>query len=167
MDSDMMPLCNMDYLFELSESPDSDFKENIIIGWNSEPAHGGLFMMKPDLEQWKDVQEILLRREREAIDMEYPHWDPVKGWGHVITAPDYIKTPVVPNAGTNWTWHGSFADQGFLLYYTKYFRKSVSIINDKEVDHWGTFENGTLRLESSSPVALGKGHSCPSAIVGY
>jgi len=150
LDSDMMPLCNMDYLFELSESPYTNFKENIIIGWNGEPAHGGFFLMKPGLDYFQQIQEILLRREMEAKGMEYPHWDPIRGWGHIITPPDYIKTPMKPNAGTNWTWHGSYADQGVLLYYTKYFRKSVTIINDRFVDHWGTDENGTLQLESSS-----------------
>ena len=163
MDSDMMPLCNLDYLFELSESPDSGYKENIVLGWMGEPAHGGFFLLKPSMENWKDVQEIRLRRETEALGMKHPRWDPVKGWGHVITAPDYIKTPTHANLGTNWTWHGSFTDQGLLYYYTKYFRKSVSFIYGKEVDHWGTSENGTLQLLSSGPTLLGQNYSCEAA----
>ena len=73
-----------------------------------------------------------------------------KGWGHIITAPDYWKD-VRGRVGTNWTWYGVEADQGLLYYWTKYVKKSVSIITREDVeqwdsDNWETRKNGSLVL---------------------
>jgi hypothetical protein len=39
---------------------------------------------------------------------------------------------------TNWTFHGNFADQGLLYYWTKYVKKNVSIVVDHEVENWAS-----------------------------
>ena len=74
----------------------------------------------------------------------------MKGWGHVITAPDYWKT-LRGMVETNWSWFGANADQGLLYYWTKYVKKSVSIIIKADVQQWdsSTWDvdtNGTLIL---------------------
>ena len=75
---------------------------------------------------------------------------PIQGWGHVITQPDYWKN-IKGRVGSNWTWYGVEADQGLLYYWTKYVKKSVSIITRDDVeqwdsDDWDTDANGTLVL---------------------
>ena len=59
----------------------------------------------------------------------------LKGWGHVIKAPDYWKD-VRGRLGMNWTWYGVEADQGLLYYWTKYVKKSVSIVSREDVEQW-------------------------------
>jgi len=68
-----------------------------------------------------------------------------KGWGHIIDNDDPWKTTKEKN-GTEWTFYGAQADQGLLYYWTKYYKKSVSIVNGETVEQWGT-ESGTNDLQ--------------------
>ena len=84
MDGDVMPLANLDYLFYLSEI--GVFKSNLVIEGGREPANGGFFMLKPgNLEQMSD---IVVRRETKALQLPYPHFDEVEGWGHPLQPGD-------------------------------------------------------------------------------
>jgi alpha-N-acetylglucosamine transferase len=44
MDSDLIPLCNLDYLYQLSM--EGSIGENVVLAWLHEPAAGGFFMRK-------------------------------------------------------------------------------------------------------------------------
>lgn len=59
---------------------------------------------------------------------------------------------------TNWTFHGDFADQGLLYYWTKYVKKNVSIVVDHEVENWASSQQGggELRLEETLDGSLDK-----------
>lgn len=98
MDGDVIPTCNLDYLFDLSEPDPAEgkkalLKENMILGWRQEPASGGFFMFRPDMDDWAVMQQIIRDREEEVLRMEYPWWNATIGWGHQITEPGmcYIK----------------------------------------------------------------------------
>jgi lipopolysaccharide biosynthesis glycosyltransferase len=180
LDADVLPLCNLDYLFEKSDPPPipsttaavsvpvptAVLQPNVILAWFREPAHGGLFLLAPREGDYERVQEIITRREAEAMELPDPHWDPIRGWGHVIskedawqgmrawTAADTAGNNSSSNhshfpfyTSTNWTFHGDFADQGLLYYWTKYVQKNVSIINLNHVEHWSS-------SSSSSAAAL-------------
>jgi hypothetical protein len=54
---------------------------------------------------------------------------------------------------TEWHFHGDFADQGLLYYYTKYFKQNVSIVNKNDVENW-TSRNGEAVLEQTMKDAL-------------
>eukprot|EP00339_Tiarina_fusa_P005310 CAMPEP_0117006838 /NCGR_PEP_ID=MMETSP0472-20121206/6933_1 /TAXON_ID=693140 ORGANISM="Tiarina fusus, Strain LIS" /NCGR_SAMPLE_ID=MMETSP0472 /ASSEMBLY_ACC=CAM_ASM_000603 /LENGTH=514 /DNA_ID=CAMNT_0004708437 /DNA_START=125 /DNA_END=1669 /DNA_ORIENTATION=+ len=166
LDSDIMPLCSMDYMFELSEPETGEptLKENVVLAWRLEPANAGFFMMKPDLEDFASVQDAILKREEKALTLPWPHWDPVEGWGHVIEASDAWRTPdrVI---GTNWTWHAVFADQGLLYYWTKYVKQSVSLIINKDIENWGS-KNGTFVLESTNHDAILNEYTCVPPVRG-
>lgn len=144
MDSDVYPLCNMDYLFELSDplpAPHSDtakfqLKENVIVSYKSEPASGGFFILKPNATDFELIQSLIIKYEMNALTLPYPHWDENRGWGQYITLPDYWR-PVRRHFKSNtWNFHGSWADQGLLYYWTKYIKKSVSIVVGPEVEQW-------------------------------
>ena len=45
MDSDIMPLCNLDNLYLLSY--EGIFEENMVIAWWNEPATSGRLMLSP------------------------------------------------------------------------------------------------------------------------
>eukprot|EP01083_Nonionella_stella_P287538 978791_1 len=158
MDGDVMPLASMDYLFELSEplvgennnnnnEPPPVLMENLILSWAQEPAHGGFFMLKPNHDDYLHALEIIHNTEVLGLDQPWPHFDEVLGFGHKIDPSD----PWESNAGmstkqiksTNWTWHGSFADQGFLYHWVKFVKKNVSIINGPRIDNYFTTPDQT------------------------
>jgi hypothetical protein len=105
-------------------------------------------MLQPSVDNYAEVLQILRRREEEALAMNYPYWDEKVGWGHVFSDSEYWRAPTVAK-GLNWDWHGSFADQGLIYFYTKYAKQSVSFIIWSEVENWGLGQNNTLQIEST------------------
>jgi len=162
IDADIMPLCNLDYMFELSEPAEinklSLLKENVIIAWRDEAANAGFFMMKPNNDDWKQLQREIRRKEEKALSLPWPYWDKVEGWGHKIMPPDYWR-PLNGTKLTAWDWHAVFADQGLLYYYTKYVKKNVSIIIGPEIEQWSSKDGGDVNLEKIDSNPFGA-YSC-------
>lgn len=154
LDSDIMPLCNLDYIFELSEPQDTNanpfLKENVVLSLNGEAGHAGFFMLTPGSGKFEQLQNIIRRREEEALTMEPPYWDPVVGWGQPFNATnDFWRSPK-QEKGLLWDWWSAFADQGLIYYWAKYHEKSTSIIIHSEVEQWGKDKAGNLQLEHTS-----------------
>ena len=82
LDSDNMPVCNLDYIFDLSDGPNPILKENLVVAWNKEPANGGFFMLKPGKGEHDELKAIL-EETRQGSE-----FDEKKGWGHEILPPD-------------------------------------------------------------------------------
>jgi hypothetical protein len=164
LDADIMPLCSLDYLFELSEPENGEavLKENVVLSWRKEAANAGFFMLQPSRSDYLELQDIIYKKELKALALPWPHWDPVEGWGHRITPPDFWRSQGNHAAGTNWTWHAVFADQGLLYHWTKYAKKSVSLIIGSEVENW-TSRNGTAYLEETMQGILNNYTCVPSA----
>jgi alpha-N-acetylglucosamine transferase len=173
LDGDVIPLTNLDYLFQLPDPDDTTtptlLRENVVVAGTQEPANGGFFMLAPHDQALAQVNRIIQNREERARNSssnpqnKNNFFDPVQGWGHVIDDPamntnmnmnntttstrstTFKKSNVdvgwVTNgkkAGKNWTFWAAFADQGLLYHYTKYVRKSVTIILADRVENWGT-----------------------------
>ena len=147
MDGDVMPVANLDYLFELSDGENAILKENVVVSGPLEPANGGFFILAPHRGEWDLMNQIIQAREEAAKDLPGHKFDEIRGWGHAIIPPD--KWVARNKHGTNWTFHFGFSDQGLLYHYTKYVKKSVSIIHYKNlVENWGASgPNGTVELE--------------------
>jgi hypothetical protein len=157
LDGDVVPLVNLDYLFELSDpahtSTPTILMENLVVAGSQEPANGGFFMLAPHAGALQQINRIIQTREeharsnKESVPNETrqqkadKHFDAVQGWGHVID-PSTGDAGWVTNdddiSGTNWTFWAAFADQGLLYHYTKYVRKSVTIVLADRVQNWGT-----------------------------
>jgi hypothetical protein len=157
MDADVMPFCNLDYLFELSEPPPPPpqeknseppspmLKENIILAWKNAPSHGGFFMLKPGPGEYQKIEAIIREREQKALTMPFPHFDAKEGWGHVISTTSTSTTPNdyvrffrdKDDRISEWDWYGVFAEQGLLYYWVKYVKRHVSIVIGGEVENWG------------------------------
>ncbi len=163
LDADIMPSCNLDYLFDLSEPEIGEpmLKENVVLSWRKEAANAGFFMLKPNKDDFQLIQEVVRVKEEKALSMPFPHWDEVEGWGHKIEAPDYWRSQD-GLTGTNWTWHAVFADQGLLYHWTKYVKQSVSLIIHDEVENWGN-RDGEVYLETTIKGAL-TNYSCTSSV---
>jgi lipopolysaccharide biosynthesis glycosyltransferase len=136
LDSDVMPLCNLDYIFHLSEGENALLRENVVIAWRTEPANGGFFMMRPDRDDYNHILDIQKKRDKQGAD-----FDVVKGWGHAIQPPDQWVSRNGIKKGTEWTFNFADKDQGLLYHWVKYVKKNVSIINQDKVETWGTINN--------------------------
>jgi alpha-N-acetylglucosamine transferase len=120
MDADVMPFCSLDYLFELSEpeSGKAKLKENVVISYSNQPAHGGFFMLRPGKGDYDHIQKIIRETEEKSMNLSGPeYWDVVEGWGHKIMPPDRWRSSIPRFTSTNWSWHGVHADQGLLYHW--------------------------------------------------
>ena len=76
LDYDVMPTCNLDYMFELSDPlPESTksfrLKENVILAYRSEPSSGGLFLVKPNSTDYDDIQRIIHEKETRSWNQSF------------------------------------------------------------------------------------------------
>lgn len=101
MDGDIIPLANMDYLFELSMQ--GVLKPNLVVSAPNAPANGGFFMFAPKPGDYDLVQQLIEKREEKEFS-------PEKGWGHVITPPD--EWVMRGKRGRLWNFYGGPVDQG-------------------------------------------------------
>jgi hypothetical protein len=176
LDGDILPLCNLDYLFHLSEPPATLpatttinggaqptqpkplLKENVLHTEFGEAMNAGLFILRPAPGELQDIQRIIVERERHFLQLG--KFDVHSGWGHVIQPPDKWRGYEFPEGrvyeGTEWTYYSAIADQGLLYYWAKYYKQSVSLIIKDQVENWGTGNTdngetgtGTLRLEET------------------
>ena len=133
LDTDVLPLCNLDYLFMLSEK--GILQENVLHAMYDDPVNAGLFVITPNLEHYQQIQQVIRRVSPDHI-LPPPNFDPVLGWGQKV---DYGLWN--GETGQGWTFYCADADQGLLLYWTKYLRQSVSIIIGNQIEH--TTRSGT------------------------
>jgi hypothetical protein len=147
MDGDVMPLGNLDYLFSLSV--EGKLKENLVVAGALEPANGGFFMVQPG--GYDSLQTIIRKREGASLRLSGGYkgyqFDVVRGWGQTIDPPDRWVARRPGERGNNWTFHFAFSDQGLLYHWTKYYKKSVSIVFEDKVENWAADESGVVRLE--------------------
>jgi hypothetical protein len=85
LDADVMPLCNLDYMFELSEQ--GVLKENLIVSWWSGPSLGAIFMLQPGVGEYQKLNKIVSLQQTKAAK-NWPPFDEEQGWGHKIELPD-------------------------------------------------------------------------------
>jgi len=172
MDSDTLPRCNMDYLFELSEpftgrrqssmlhplnssASERPLKENIVL----EPPNGAVFLLKPDMVDWNHVQEIIRVKDMYASLLPYPHFDQYLGWGHLIETQTQWLFPNYTD--TKWSWDSAFADKGLLYHLTKYVKRSVSFVENGRTENWASDPvTGNVFLESTTSADFWEGRSC-------
>ena len=142
MDADVMPLGNLDYLFEMSASASSPIQENLVVAGTQEPSTAGFFLLTPGRDKLNRLHQVVSKRERDARDLPFPKFDVVQGWGHVIQPPDRWETRASTRSGNNWTFYSADADQGLLYEWVKYVEQKVSIVIGTTVQNWSPGKNG-------------------------
>ena len=85
LDADVLPLCNLDYVFEQSQQ--GILKENFVVAWWGEPALGAIFMLHPGVGEYERLEEIVAKQKAKARN-RWPPFDEVEGWGHKIEPHD-------------------------------------------------------------------------------
>lgn len=152
LDGDVMPIGNLDYLFELSDDNkygpgNSTLKPNLIIAGKSEPANAGFFMLTPGEGEYEQVQDIIRTRETKARALnESVKFDVLHGWGHAITEPDEWKSRST-RRGRNWNFAFAYSDQWLLYHWVKYVKKQVSIVFQDYVDNVSLDSQGNVVME--------------------
>lgn len=168
LDSDVLPISNLDYLFQLSDPDDTTlptlFQPNVMHATLGEPANGGMFVMHPSPGAYSKLQAIIARQLEEAKTLPYPHFHMGHGWGH-----DFRQVgdqwEAAERNGTNWNFHGGFADQGLVFYFFKYELQEATAILGRRVANWSpgpndmpvitkTFDHTTLLNYSNPSVDL-------------
>lgn len=183
MDGDVMPVANLDYLFELSDDNkfgpgNSTLKENVIVSGPFEPANAGFFMLSPKEGEYDEITEIIHTRQEKAKKIKKGvKFDKVEGWGHKIEAPDQWVSR--RGKGTEWDFHFAFSDQGLcklerngiwtnrahvtlltVYHWTKYVKKNVSIVFKSRVENWSANEKGLIHMEQNLDLPF-RGYSKP------
>lgn len=139
MDGDVMPVNNLDYVFELTDDNkfgpgNSTLKGNVVVSGPWEPSNAGFFLLSPGEGEYERLSDIIHKRQEKAKDMEGVKFDEVNGWGHAIAEGDEWVSR--KDRGRNWTFHFAFSDQGLLWHWTKYVKQEVSVIYKERVENW-------------------------------
>lgn len=118
LDSDVLPFCNLDYLLQLSE--EGVLQETVLHAMYEDPVNAGLFVVTPKKQYYDEVQAVI---QRHGIPSK-ENWDTSIGWGNESV--DYRLWDM--KQGSGWSFYCADADQGLLLYWARFVRKSLSII---------------------------------------
>jgi len=113
LDADVLPLKDMDFLFELSDpAPATNngdpshahLQENVALRAHLAPINGGFFLLAPREGDLEAVNQMIQDKER-AVAAGKP-FDPVKGWGRRLASWDGLS-----KSGSDWTFWGASGDQ--------------------------------------------------------
>jgi hypothetical protein len=136
-DGDAFPLCNMDYVFHLSDPLVTDppiLQENMVHSFINEPAQGGFFMLAPKPGDYAELQAIIDAQESNVTSRDHV-FDPIQGWGHVIEDDGWID--LQGRKHMTWDMHGAMADQGLLWHWVKYVKQHVSVFLGNTLSSFG------------------------------
>lgn len=96
LDSDVMPLTNLDYLFHLSVQ--GILKPTVVVAGYLQPANGGFVVLEPNTTDFNNLQHII-----NTMPRSFRNFDIVNGFGHKIEPPDLWETNRRSNKGRDWT----------------------------------------------------------------
>lgn len=112
LDADVIPLNNLDYMFELSTASTNNsttsssspppLEENVILAYNREPSSGGFFMLSPKEGEYEEITALIQKRNKEGY-----HFNETIGWGHQMIPPDGWEA-LDGFHGSKWDFYGSF-----------------------------------------------------------
>mmetsp|Transcript_5733 Transcript_5733/g.10868 ORF Transcript_5733/g.10868 Transcript_5733/m.10868 type:complete len:491 (-) Transcript_5733:61-1533(-) len=158
LDSDIIPMTNLDYFFHLSD-PDYSLlptllKPNFIIATREEPCNTGMFMVEPSYDAYNQYINIVNIQKERAKTLPYPYFDFKDGWGHSFGPGDYWEG--IRKKGNRWKFHASHSDQGLMYYFVKYVRKEVSIAIGNRIQNWKNCSGDLPVMESDTHGVLSK-----------
>jgi len=161
MDSDVLPLENLDYLFELSDrgakiergNSNVTLMENLVVATFGEPSNGGFIMLTPGLGEYEQYEDVRAKQVESAKDLPHPKFDFKLGWGHNFRQ-NHDQWEAIKMNGTNWRFWGGHVDQGLLYYWVKYVKKEVSLVIGDHIQNWSTDASGNKYMQHQLMVPL-------------
>ena len=140
LDSDIIPMNSLDYLFYLSDpshtSTPTILQPNIMRATEGEPANGGMFMVQPSAGRWNQIQVVIERQREAGKKLPFPHFDKRIGWGHDFTATPGDNWHAQLKNGTDWRFYGASVDQGLLYYMMRFMLQNASHVVGTRVENW-------------------------------
>jgi hypothetical protein len=98
-----------------------------------DPVNAGLFVVTPKPGYYQEIQDII---QRHGIPSK-ENWDSTIGWGKDQAAKNNeYRLWDLQKSGTGWEFYCADADQGLLLYWSKFVRQDVSIIVGPTVEQY-------------------------------
>jgi len=143
LDSDVLPLCSLDYLFRLSQ--DGILGDMIVHAMYEDPINAGLFLVTPHphlhdtlFDQWTKFQDMMKNiipttKENRLPSVEYILWD--------------------GTIGSAWDFYCADSDQGFILYSILFGMDdttSGSIITGTQIQHYDSATMAAVSASSST-----------------
>lgn len=131
LDGDVLPLCNLDYLLQLSE--EGVLEETVLHAMYEDPVNAGLWVVKPG--SYPQLQDVLKQRQEQSYQ-----WNPQMGWKgseastNGSDAIDYRLWD--GETGSGWDFYCADSDQGLLLYWSRFLQKHVSIIVGDTIERY-------------------------------
>jgi len=113
LDTDVLPLCNLDYVFDLvgeGEHGDTlrDYvgnrtrRRNLILAWKTEPSNAGFFIVRPGKGELDELNEILRRqRESQHAKTQGRHFRKKKGGAILISVGRILDETAEVTSGTS------------------------------------------------------------------
>lgn len=141
LDADIMPLCNLDYIFHGSENRSENgamgWEENLLIPGPKVPSGAGNFMVNPQPGDWERLKSTIKKQKERAKTLPYPHFDIYSGWGFNFKEHNTFWRDYVGRKFTKWDFYGAHIDQGLLYYFVRFIKGTYSIafIRQKNFKH--------------------------------
>jgi len=130
LDSDVLPLANMDFWFHLSDEEHNRtptiLRPNLIWASRGAPCNGGMFMLHPFQSAWDLLSNVIERQRSIGQKLPYPHFDWLDGWGHNFMEKG-DSWEAVEKSGNRWRFHGGHSDQGLWYFFAKYIVQDCSM----------------------------------------
>ena len=157
LDTDVIPLCNLDYIFLSSAGGEVDggivpvtLRPNVVIAYKTEPANAGFFLLAPMPGDYNKIESLIIDRQEQGYD-----FDTVQGWGKVMDGPDDGWRTGPGKRGNGWDFFSAWSDQGLLYYWVKFWKRDVSMIIGDEIETYGPAQDstgGTRKTETRKTV---------------
>jgi hypothetical protein len=129
VDADVLPLCNWDHYFNMSE--EGVISPNFVFAYNMEPAQGGFFLLSPEPGDWEKYLSIT------------GFINSTIGFGFPLAQP---AESLLSNY-TEWDWHGASDDQGMLYHWVRYVKKNVTLIKKDRLRKWVELDGEVQMVE--------------------
>lgn len=164
LDTDVLPLVNLDYLMELSDR--GVLNENVVMSGTFAPVNGGFFILRPVPGSYERVQRLIHEKDKRAAQLAPIYWDKYRGWGHGFQPPsDYWMSQARRQPHFLWDFFAAAGDQGLLYHWTKYERQSVSIIfPGGRIENWGSLSSHEEAATDAVAVVLQDSRTAEQAI---
>lgn len=144
LDADLIPICNLDYMFHESYNDNGMLEDLVVINGAVCPATANFFMVTPKEGEFERIKEIIQKYRVEhngSLKFDYEN-----GWGHRLQYPDHWTSFWMRKDGHHWDYYASNSDQGLLHYYARYTVLNYTQLTIRKVETWSKVQATNTNL---------------------
>ena len=132
MDSDVLPLCSMDYLFNESFDKNGTLSDFVMVSDSVAPFAGSFFLVTPKRGEFERIINIVRQHRNRAVDPL--SFNATLGWGHTLAKDDSWKAWF--RDGNDWSFYAVASDQGIMYHYFRYMLGNYTWIDLGKMETW-------------------------------